>query len=269
MRILVLVKQVPDITSDRSLTAEGTLVRESSQAVLNELDEGAIESALRAADALGTDGATVEVTALTMGPAGAVAAVKKALQVGAGAAVHVSDEALAGSDAVVTARVLAAAARHLEETNGEPFALVVAGMSALDGLGSVVPALVAAELGRPILSCATSLEVTPESVTATRETPTGSERLRAPLPAVVSVSDTIAALRVPNFATMMAARKVGVTTLTSADLGLQAGEVGAAGSRTRITAHAPRPPRPPAQMLDGAGALVDALDERGLLEVGA
>ncbi|PWD52202.1 electron transfer flavoprotein subunit beta [Serinibacter arcticus] len=271
MRVVVLLKQVPDITSERSLGPDGRLVREPSLAVLNELDEGALETALRAADALGGD-----VVAITMGPEQASAATRKALQVGASLGIHLCDDAFAGSDVVGTARALAATVRLLEaEDDAEPVGLVVAGMSALDGLGSVVPALVAAELGRPIASFVSEVAVADGggAVLALRETEDGAERLSVPLPAVVSVTDTIAALRVPSFATMLAARKATLRTLTAADLGLEPAAVGLAGARVRVTEAAPRPPRPPVTVLpdDGSAgqALVDLLLARGLVEVSA
>ncbi|HCX85727.1 MAG TPA: electron transfer flavoprotein subunit beta [Micrococcales bacterium] len=278
MRVVVLVKQVPDIVSDRRLGDDHRLVRTERDAVLNEIDEGALETALRAGDALGAT-----VVAVTMGPPSAAGVVRKALQVGASLGVHVLDDALAGSDAVGTARVLAAAVRLLAQEEGDGdggVGLVVAGMAALDGLSSVVPALVAAELGWPVASFADSVEITPgdesqgAAVTVSRDTDAGEETLRATLPAVVSVTDTIASLRVPSFQTMLAARKATLRVLTAADLGLEPGErggVGAAGARAVVTQAAPRPPRPAPEVVtrDGAAALVDFLAARGLLEVGA
>lgn len=266
MRVVVLLKQVPDIVSDRRLGASGLLERTPADAVLNEIDEAALEIALRAAESLGA-----QVTAVTLGPAGAVGVVRKALQVGAAAGVHVVDDAFAGSDAIGTARALAAAVRVLdgEDTAG----LVVAGATALDGLGSVVPALVAAELGWPVASYATAVDVAAEAgeITVQRETEDGSETLRAALPAVVSITDTVATLRAPSFQTMLAARKAQVRELTAADLGLAADEAGLAGARAVVSQAQPRPPRPPARVVtsDGAAALVEFVAERGLLEVGA
>lgn len=267
MRVVVLVKQVPDISSDRSLQADGRLERLPATAVLNELDEGGLETALRSADALGAS-----LVAITMGPAQASAAARKALQVGAAIGIHVCDDALAGSDAVVTARVLAATIRLLEREDPEdPVALVIAGMSALDGLGSVVPALVAAELGWPVASAAFIVAVERDHVTVTRGTEHGREELRTSLPAVVSVTDTIATLRVPSFATMLAARKATLRTLGITDLGLTSDAVGTAGARATIASAQPRPARPPARIVRDAGKagaeLVDFVLERGLVEV--
>lgn len=263
MRVLVLLKQVPDIVSERGMV-DGRLIRSNRDAVLNEVDEGALETALRAAEVLGGS-----VTAITMGPAQAVGVVRKALQVGAGGAVHLLDDAFAGSDARATALALARCVRLLEAEDGaEPIGLVVAGMTALDGLGSVVPALVAAELGWPVLSFAESAAVDgagDATVTVTRAGHDGRETLCAALPAVVSVTDTIAHLRAPSFATMLAARTAAVWEVTAADLGLSADQVGAAGSRAVVVASEPRPPRPAPEVVthDGAATLVDFLTSRG------
>lgn len=273
MRVVILLKQVPDIVSDRRLNDDGLLVRDAGDAVLNEIDEGALETALRAADVLGST-----VTALTMGPASAAAVVRKALQVGAGSAVHLHDDSFAGSDAVGTARALAAAIRVLDAEDGaDPIGLVVAGMTALDGLGGVVPALVAAELGWPVVSFADAVDVAepvedePAHVVVSRATDDGEETLRADLPALVSVTDTIATLRAPNFQTMLAARSAAIRELTAADLDLGPDDVGRTGARLTVVAATPRPPRPAPTVVsqNGALALVDFVTERGLLEVQA
>lgn len=273
MRVVVLLKQVPDIISDRRLNDDGRLVRDQADATLNEIDEGALECALRAAEVLGGS-----VTALTLGPASAAAVVRKALQVGAGSAAHLHDDSFAGSDVAGTALALARAVQVLDaDDDADPVGLVVAGMAALDGLGGVVPALVAAELGWPVISFADTLEVRAESgqeqahVVASRTTDDGEESLRADLPAVVSVTDTIATLRAPNFQTMLAARSAPIRELTAADLGLGAEEVGAAGARVRVASAQPRPPRPAPTVVTAGGAqsLVDFVIERNLLEVQA
>lgn len=271
MRVLALLKQVPDIVSDRRLDEAGRLVRDPDDAVLNEIDEGALETALRAADVLGGS-----VTAVTMGPASAEAVVRKALQVGAAHAVHLHDEAFAGSDAVGTARALAATVRMLDAEDGaEPVGLVVCGMTALDGLGGVVPALVAAGLRWPIVGCADAVDISaaedadPAHAIVSRVTENGKEVLRADLPAVISVTDTIAPLRAPNFQTMLAARSAPIRTVTAADLDLGEDRVGGSGALARVIRSAERASRPAPIVVraDGARALVDFLAERDLLEV--
>ncbi len=233
VKIVVCVKHVPDIQSDRQI-ADGRTVRDGGDGTLNELDENALESALSLVEAAGEG----EVVVLTVGPDDAVDAVRKGLQMGADEAVHVVDDAIAGSDAIATARVLAAAITHVGGAD-----LVVTGMAGLDGLTSLVPAAVAALLDVPALPLAAQLEVTGSTVRVTRHLDHASEVLEAQLPALVSVTDQANEPRYPNFKGIMAARKKPVTTLTLADLGLDATLVGAAGARTEVLEAAPRPAR--------------------------
>jgi len=233
VKIVVCVKYVPDIQSDRRLV-DGRAVRDGGDGTLNELDENAVEAALSLVEAAGEG----SVTVVTVGPEDAVDAVRKGLQMGADEAVHVLDDAIAGSDALATARVLAAAVRHVGDAD-----LVVTGMAGLDGLTSLVPTALAALLDVPALPLAASLEVTGSVVRVTRNLDHASEVLEADLPALVSVTDQANEPRYPNFKGIMAARKKPVTTLTLADLGLDAALVGDAGARTEVLEAAPRPAR--------------------------
>ncbi len=237
MKIVVCVKHVPDIQSDRSLGPDGRVVRDGGDGTLNELDENAVEAALVLAAA--EEGS--EVVALTVGPAEAVDAARRALQMGADSAVHVRDDAVAGSDVFGTVEVLAAAVRHLGQER--PVDLVVTGMAALDGLTSLLPAALAAALDLPQLTLAAEVTVDAGQVHILRALDSASERLTAPLPALLSVTDQANAPRYPNFKGIMAARKKPVTVLSLADLGVDPAMVGAAGARTRIVEAAPRPAR--------------------------
>jgi electron transfer flavoprotein beta subunit len=236
MKIVVCVKHVPDVQADRRFTDDGLVDRTQGDGTLNELDENAVEAALALVEAHGG-----EVVALTMGPADAEDAVRRALQMGADQAVHVQDDALAGSDVFATAAVLAAAVRRIGEE--APVDLVVTGMAALDGLMSVVPSLLAAELGLPQATLAAELAVEGGAVRVRRELDDATEVVRAPLPAVVSVTDQSNQPRYPNFKGIMAARKKPVTAWTLGDLGVDAGAVGSSGARTRVLEASPRPPR--------------------------
>ena len=209
MRIVVCIKHVPDVQSERRLE-DGRLVR-GEEDVLNELDENAVEAAVCLAEE--ADG---EVIALTMGPEDSEDGVRRALQMGADSGVVVADDALAGADVVTTARVLAAAIERIGEVD-----LVVTGMASLDAMTSMLPGALAAALRVPALTLASSLEAGAEEVTITRTTGTLSEVLSAPLPALVSVTDQANEPRYPNFAAMRAARKKPVDTWDLADLGLQ------------------------------------------------
>ena len=243
MKIVVCVKHVPDIQSDRQL-ADGRTVRDGGDGTLNELDENALEAALSLVEAAGEG----EVVVLTVGPDDAVDAVRKGLQLGADEAVHVLDDAIAGSDAIGTARVLAAAVRHLGGAD-----LVVTGMAGLDGLTSVVPTALAALLDVPALPLAAQVEVAGTTVRVTRHLDHATEVLEAPLPALVSVTDQANEPRYPNFKGIMAARKKPVTTLTLEDLALDAALVGAAGARTEVLDAAPRPARENRVLLTDTG----------------
>ena len=234
MNIVVLVKQVPDTYSERRLREpDGALDRDASDAVLDEINERAVEQALQLKEAHeGT------VTVLTMGPQRATEAIRKALSMGADAAVHVCDEALAGSDALGTARALAAAVGTVGDVD-----LVLAGNEASDGRSAAVPAMVAEVLGLPALTHAREVTVEGTALTVRRETDDGVVVLRAELPAVVSVNEKINEPRYPSFKGIMAAKKKPVTTLSVGDLGLDPGAVGAAGSLTSVTAVTPKPPK--------------------------
>ena len=232
MNIVVLVKQVPDTYSERKLREpDGALDREASDAVLDEINERAVEEALQLKEAHGGT-----VTVLTMGPERATEAIRKALSMGADAAVHVTDEALAGSDALGTARALAAAVGTVEGVD-----LVLAGNEASDGRSAAVPAMVAEVLGLPALTHARTVSVEDGTVTVRRETDDGAVVLRAALPAVVSVGEKINEPRYPSFKGIMAAKKKPVTTLTIADAGLDPAQVGGATALTSVTSAAPKP----------------------------
>ena len=227
------MKQVPDTAVERTLTAEGTLDRASLDGLINELDEYAIEEGLKIAEAHGG-----EVTILSMGPAKAAESIRKALSMGADRAVHVVDEGLAGSDALATSAVLAAALALVG------FDLVVFGSESTDARTGVVPAMVAERLGVPQLTLASKVDIDGSSVTVRRVTDEGYAVVSGSLPAVVSVTEKINEPRYPTFKGIMAAKKKPVQTLTLADLpAVAAGSVGLAGAATAVAGFAARPPR--------------------------
>jgi electron transfer flavoprotein beta subunit len=234
MNIVVLVKQVPDTYSERKLRSDGTLDRDATDAVLDEINERAVEAALQLKEA----GESSEVTVLAMGPDRATDAIRKALSMGADKAVHLSDEALAGSCAVQTARALAKAIGTVEGVD-----LVIAGNEASDGRSAAVPAMVADVLGLPVLTHAREVSVEGSTVTVKRETDDGITTLTAELPAVVSVGEKINEPRYPSFKGIMAAKKKPVTTLSLADAGIDPSEVGLANALTSVTSSQPKPPK--------------------------
>ena len=235
MNIVVLVKQVPDTYSERKLSdGDHTLDRDATDAVLDEINERAVESALQLKEA--NDGS--EVTVVTMGPDRATDAIRKALSMGADKAVHLSDSALHGSCAVQTAKALAKVIGTLGEVD-----LVLAGNEASDGRSGAIPAMVADILGLPALTHARELTVDGSTVTVRRETDDGVTILTTELPAVVSVNEKINEPRYPSFKGIMAAKKKPVTTLSLADAGIDASEVGLANALTSVTSAAPKPPK--------------------------
>lgn len=236
MRIVVCVKHVPDLMADRRLGEDGRVVRDGGDGTLNELDENAVEAALVLAEEH-----DAEVVALTMGPEDAEDAVRRALQMGADRAVHVLDDALAGTDVFGTATVLAAAVRRI--AGDGPVDLVMTGMASLDALTSMLPTALAAELDLPQLTLAVEVEVADGMVRVRRDLDHATEVLRSPLPALVSVTDQANEPRYPAFAGIMAARKKPVDTVDLADLGLDAATVGATGARTQVLSAQERPPR--------------------------
>jgi electron transfer flavoprotein beta subunit len=226
---------VPDTYSERKLDAsDGRLDRDATDAVLDEINERAVEAALQIKEA--NDGS--EVTVVTMGPDRATDAIRKALSMGADKAVHLSDPALAGTDTVGTAKALAA----LIGSSGG-FDLVLAGNEASDGRSGATPAMVAEILGVPALTHAREITVDGSSVTVRRETDDGVTLLQADLPAVVSVGEKINEPRYPSFKGIMAAKKKPVSTLTLADAGIDASSVGAEGALSAVTSAQPKPPK--------------------------
>jgi electron transfer flavoprotein beta subunit len=242
--IVVLVKQVPDTYSERKLTsADHTLDRESADAVLDEINEKAVEEALKIKEA-----GEGEVTVISVGPDRATDAIRKALSMGADKAIHVSDPALHGSDAIATAKVLAAAIGKVEG-----YDLIIAGNESSDGRGGAVPAILAELLGLPQVTYVRELTVEGTTVKADRETEDGITHLEANLPALVSVGEKINEPRYPSFKGIMAAKKKPVETLTIADLGIDAGEVGLGNAWSSVVEASPKPPRTAGEKVEDEG----------------
>jgi electron transfer flavoprotein beta subunit len=256
VNIVVCVKYVPDAQGDRGFEPDNTTDREAVDGLLSELDEYAVEEALTIVEA--GDG---EVTVLTMGPDDAAAALKKSLQMGAHKGVLVSDEAIAGSDAVATSLVLAEAIKKLG-----PVDLVLTGLASTDGSMSVVPAMLAERLGLPQVTFASELTVEGSTVRIRRDSETASETVESSLPAVVSVTDQINEPRYPSFKGIMAAKKKPVETWSLADLGVDPSQVGLAAAWSKVEQVTARPPRAAGQVVtdegEGGKALAEFLASR-------
>ena len=232
MKIVVLVKEVPDTYGDRKLSLEtGLADRAASETVLDEIGERSLEVALSYADAHeGT-----EVVVVSMSPESAAATVRKGLAMGATSAVHVADEGVAGADLGLTAEVLAAAVRKVG------FDLVIAGNQSTDGSGGMLPAMVAELLDVPQATYLSSVEIGETSVSGERAIDGGVAQVRADLPAVISVTEQLPDARFPNFKGIMAAKKKPFETWTLADLGVDPDDPAAA--RSIMLAVSAKPPR--------------------------
>ncbi|CAN5254039.1 electron transfer flavoprotein subunit beta/FixA family protein [soil metagenome] len=214
MKILVLVKEVPDTYGDRVLDATTrTIDRGASEAVTDEINERALEVALQYKDST----KDAEVVLLSMSPPSATTNLRKGLAMGATAAVHLVDDSLAGSDALTTARALAAALTQ------EGFDVVIGGNESTDGRGGVVPAMIAELLGLPHATSIGNVELTATSVSGDRTTEFGTVSVRAALPAVISVTEQAPEARFPNFKGIMGAKKKPLRTVTRGELGFDAG----------------------------------------------
>lgn len=210
MKIIVLVKQVPDTWGERTLdTTTGWLERGVGESVFDESGERALEVALRVQD---SDGA--EIVALTMGPASATDVLRKALSMGADSAIHVVDDQLAGADLVRSSEVLAAA------ITSHGFDLVVAGNESTDGRGGMLPAMIAERLGVPHLTSLNSAVISSAAVSGERATEHGTITAHTALPAVISVTERSPEARFPGFKGIMKAKKKPFARLELADLAL-------------------------------------------------
>ncbi|MFC0628533.1 electron transfer flavoprotein subunit beta/FixA family protein [Kribbella deserti] len=250
MKIVVCAKFVPDATADRRFRAEdNTVDRAGVDGLLSELDENAVEAALAIKDS-GGDADGVAVTVLTVGPEQAADAVKKALQMGADAGVHVVDDAIHGSDALATSLVIAKALEKLEHD------LVVFGMASTDGTMGVVAAMVAERLGLPAVTLGSEVTVDGQTVRIRRDGDTASDTIEGTLPLVLSVSDQANEPRYPSFKGIMAAKKKPVQTWSLADLGVAPEQVGASAAWSEVTEVTARPPRTAGTIVtdDGTGA---------------
>jgi electron transfer flavoprotein beta subunit len=254
MKIVVLCKYVPNATADRRFVeSDLTTDRVAVDGLLSELDEYAVEAAV----SLGEAG-DATVTVLTVGPAKAADAVRKALQMGADAGVHVVDESLHGSDALATSLVLARALQKMGDVD-----LVLTGMASTDGEMGVVPAMIAERLGLPHVGYLAEVTVADGQVTGRRDGDAAVEHVSAPLPAVVSVTDQINEPRYPSFKGIMAAKKKPVETWSLADLGVTPEDVGLSAAWTVVETVAKRPPRGHGEVVvdagDGGARLVEFL----------
>ena len=228
LKIVVCMKETPSTEVAKTLDADMRLVRNPADTIINPFDEYTIEEGLRQQEKQGG-----EVIILTMGPGVTLKSLYQALAMGADRGVVVTDPALAGSDAVATGRVLAAAIQKIG------YDLVLFGQSSADAYGGVVPSIVAEVLGVPLLSFANKLEIDGSTATIERQAEVGYTKAQAPLPVIVSVTKAINSPRYPSMKGIMSAKKKPVETMTLADLGVDASGVGTAGAKERVTGASP------------------------------
>jgi electron transfer flavoprotein beta subunit len=257
MNVVVLVKQVPDPNSPGQLDPSTHNLKRDGELVLDPGDEFGVEAGLQLAEKNGG-----EVTVISMGPERGVDAVRKALAMGAARGVLVSDESLRGSDALTTAKVLAAAIRK----SGE-FDIVIAATESTDGYSGVVPQMLAALLDVPAVTFAKSVACEGEIIRVERQTETGIEAVEAKLPVVLSVTAGVNEPRYPSLKGIMGAKQKPLDRPTPADLGVEG--LGAASAGQTITSVEAAPERAAGEVIqdDGEAAkrIVDFLADRKVI----
>ncbi len=254
MNVIVCVKQIPDPAQPGALDPADNTLRRDGKLILDESDSYGVEMALQLVGAAG-DG---EVSLVSMAPNGEVSGLRTALAMGAAKAVLVSDPELAGSDALTTAKVLAAASKRLGEAD-----LILAATESTDGYTGTVPEQIAELLGLPSVTFAKHVEVAGDVLKVNRQTEAGYDEVTCPMPAVVSVTAGVVEPRYPSFKGIMAAKSKPVDTVTAADLGIS--PVGWAGAGQEIVEVATAPEREAGEVIedDGEGhqRIVEFLDK--------
>ncbi len=254
LKIAVLVKQIPDPSGVGKLDSKDhLLVRDQTEVVLDPGDSYGVEAALQLAAGDG------EVVAISMGPAKAVEVIRKAMAMGAGEGVLISDERLRGSDALTTARVLAAAVKRVAPD------LLIACTESTDGYTGTVPAAVAELLGWPSLTFAKLLEVDGGKVRIHRQTPNGHDVVESELPAVVTVTGGINEPRYPTLKGIVSSRSRPLQEPTLEELEIDAATVGLSGSSQRVVGVEAAPQRQGGEVIEdqdqGAQRIADYLAE--------
>ncbi len=255
MRIAVCVKQIPDPAAPAALDPVTHTLDRSGKLIMDDSDSYGVEMALQLA---GEDEGS-EVTVVSMAPNGETSGLRTALAMGASKAILVSDEALAGSDALSTAKALAAAIRRAEPD------LVVCATESTDGYTGTLPVQVAELLGMPSVTFAKAVRVDGRTVRVERQTEAGYDDVECPLPAVVTVTAGVVEPRYPSFRGIMAAKSKPIDVLGIADLGLAPAQVGAAGARQKVVEVAEAESRASGEIVvdegQGAARVVAFLEE--------
>ncbi|HMQ25763.1 MAG TPA: electron transfer flavoprotein subunit beta/FixA family protein [Acidimicrobiales bacterium] len=259
MNVVVCVKQIPDPAEPGQLDPETKTLKRDGKLILDESDSYGVEMALQLVDAAGGG----EVTLVSMAPNNEVGGLRTALAMGAAKAILVSDPALAGSDALGTAKVLAAAIKRAEPD------LVLTATESSDGYTGTVPEQVAGLLDLPSVTFAKQISVGDGKVSVQRQTEAGYDDVECPMPAVVSVTAGVVEPRYPSFKGIMAAKSKPVDELSVADLGIDAGAVGWAGGQQEIVDVSAAEERQAGEIIEDEGEahlkIVEFLDQLKVL----
>jgi electron transfer flavoprotein beta subunit len=242
VNVVVCVKQIPDPAVPGELDPQTHWLKREGKLILDDSDAYGVEMALQLATAAGGG----DVTLVSMAPNGETSGLRTALAMGAAKAILVSDESLKGSDALSTAKVLAAAIKRAEPD------LVITATESTDGYTGTIPEQVAAILGLPSVTFAKQIEVADGKVKVERQTEAGYDEVESPMPALVSVTAGVVEPRYPSFKGIMAAKSKPVDTLTVADLGLD-GQVGAGAARQEIVSVTPAEERQAGEIIEDDG----------------
>jgi electron transfer flavoprotein beta subunit len=263
LKICVLVKEVPDAAVEKRMDSNTKRLDRSGEKNLNPFDTHAIEAAMQIKEGGTAD--VDEVVAVTMGPESAVRALHKAVSLGADRSVHLTDDALAGSDVCATGYALA----HVLKSESPD--LVLLGQQSDDGECYTIGAVVADHLQMPSLTQVIKIEAKSDALVCERQAEYGYDTVEVPLPAVISVGDAINEPRYPSLKAIMGAKKKQLDTKSTGDVQIESDKVGEDGSRTRVLAINPPPEKQAGEIIEDEDTdetvekIVSWLDERKLL----
>ena len=221
MNVVVCVKQIPDPAAPGELDPNTNNLRRDGKLIMDDSDSYGVEMGLQLAESAGGG----EVTLVSMAPNNETSGLRTALAMGAAKATLISDDALSGSDALSTAKVLAAAIKRSQPD------LIIAATESSDGYTGTTPVQVAELLNLPAVTFAKKITIEGSSIKVERQTEAGYDEVTCPLPALVTVTAGVVEPRYPNFKGIMAAKSKPVDDLKVSDLGLTAEEVGSTGAR--------------------------------------
>ncbi len=263
MKICVLVKEVPDAAVEKRMDQGSKRLDRSGEKNLNPFDTHAIEAAMQIREGGVVD--VEEIVAVTMGPESAFRALHKAVSLGADRSVHLTDDALAGSDVCATGYALA---KVLEAESPD---IVLLGQQSDDGECYTIGAVVADHLKMPSLTQVIKIDVESGALRCERQAEYGYDTVSVALPAVISVGDAINEPRYPSLKAIMGAKKKPLDTKGTGDAGIDAGKVGADGSQTTVLSINPPPAKQAGEIIEDEDTnetvekIVAWLDERKLL----